>query len=275
MKDYYQILGVNKDASDADIKKAYRTLASKNHPDKGGSTEKFQEIQEAYSVLGDATKRAEYDNPPVNNPFQDGGFSFRFGEGFGGFDINDIFRQMHHAQYNSRPRQNQTLRLKISVTLEEAFHGKEVSASFKLPSGETQELTFNIPPGIDNGNTLNISGVGDNSVTGVPRGDVHVVVLVEQHELFHRQGSDIIQMVPVSCIAAMIGGHADITGVDKKQFRISIPPGTQDGVVLSVTGQGMPIMGTKERGRLLVKVKVVIPILTDAQKDQIRSLNLQ
>ena len=280
MKDYYQVLGVGRDASDDAIKKAFRTLASKHHPDKGGSIEKFQEIQEAYAVLSDSEKKSQYDNPRQSfntHEFNPHEFNFSFdGASFGGFNFDDFFRNMsqHSSQHQRRQPVNQTLRLKITVSLEEALSGKEISASFRLPSGRSQEVTFTIPAGVHTGTTLKISGVGDDTVSDRPRGDVLVVVEVTPHSSFIRQDNDLIVNMEVSCIIAMIGGELELTNLDGSRYNLIIPAGIQDGIMLGIDNHGMPIMGTDKRGRLLVRMKVRVPLLTEEQKSQIRALNL-
>ena len=194
MKDYYQTLGVEKSATEDEIKKAFRGLASKHHPDKGGDTAKFQEIQEAYGVLSDPQKRSEHDNPrPQANNFH--GFAGDFESMFGhGSPFGDIFGFRNQPQR----QQNRTLQLQTVITLEEAFNGKEMVASLKLPSGRDQTLSINIPRGIHGNQTLRLNGMGDDSIPNVPRGDIMLNVQIAQHNMYERQGDDLIQEIEIS-----------------------------------------------------------------------------
>lgn len=274
--DYYQTLGVQKSATQDEIKKAYRSLAMKHHPDRGGDTAKFKEIQEAYSTLGDEQKRAEYDNPqPLFGP---GGFEFHFG-GPGGFEqmfgnghpFADLFgfRQRHQNA-------NRSVQLQTAISLEEAFYGKEMLASISLPSGKEQTVNIKIPPGIHNGTTLRLSGMGDDSIQGLPRGDLLLTVHVQEHPTFHRQGDDLVLEKEITCIDAMTGSKITITSIDGKNLETQIPGGIQNDNVLGLTGYGMPNFNSpNNRGRLLIKVKIRIPNLTEDQKTKLKSLNIQ
>jgi curved DNA-binding protein len=145
--DYYNILGVDRSASQDDIKKAYRKLAAKHHPDRGGDTAKFQEISAAYDTLSDPNKRSQYDNPQPQGGFQQyGGMPPGFEEmfrGFGNSPFGDIF-----GQRRQQPVRNRTLNLQTQITLEEAFKGKDLLANVQLPSGRDQLLEVKIPAGV-------------------------------------------------------------------------------------------------------------------------------
>ena len=173
MKDYYQTLGLNKGASEDDIKSAYRKLAMKHHPDRGGDPKIFQDVQEAYNTLGDRAKRAEYDNPQpqgfhhagpfANSPNADFDTLFRFfGDGFGPF-----FRGANLPK-------NRNIQLQATVTLEDAFAGKELVVNIRLPSGKEQIVNVKIPPGVQDSTNLRLAGMGDDSFQQAPPGDVIV-----------------------------------------------------------------------------------------------------
>jgi curved DNA-binding protein len=274
MKDYYQILGLAKGASEDQIKSAYRKLAMKHHPDRGGDPTVFQEVQEAYNTLGDPGKRAEYDNPQPQfhgqGPFQGGGVPpgfddlFRFfGDGFGG---NPFFR------HTSMPR-NRNINLRATITLEDAFKGKELLVNVNLPSGQDQVLNVKIPPGVQDGVSLRLAGMGDNSIPQAPRGDIIVEVSIVPHPKFTRQGDDLIQEIRISCIDAIIGKDIVIDTIEGKQFTGSIPAGTQPDAILALTGQGMPLMANpSQRGRMLLKINMFVPTLSTQQQDILRKL---
>jgi curved DNA-binding protein len=274
MSDYYSILGVDRNASSEDIKRAYRRLASQNHPDKGGDTKRFQEIQAAYDTLSDPDKRSQYDNPqPQGMP---GGFHFHTGGGmppgfedifahaFGGNNpFGDIFGQRRQPG----PR-NRTLNIQTQISLEEAFHGKELLANLTLPSGRNQTLEIKIPPGIQDGTTLRLSGMGDDSYANIPRGDIHLTVNILEHPVFQRQGDDLVRDIDITCVDAMLGKTVDIDTIDGRTLAVTINPGTQPGQILAAQGHGMPnINDSRFRGRMLMNINISIPTnLTDFQR---------
>jgi len=275
MADHYQTLGVDKNASADDIKRAYRKLASQHHPDKGGDTRKFQEVEEAYRILSNPESRAQYDNPqPQFNGF--GG-----GNGFNsmppGFD--DIVSQMfgHGGPFGwGRPQhpRNRTLNIQTSITLEEAFYGKDMIANLQLPSGRDQVLEIKIPAGIQDGTTLRLAGMGDDSVANAPRGDIHLTIGIQPHSKFTRQGDDLVMSLKLNCIDAILGKTATVTTIDGKTLDIKINPGTQHGQMLSASGYGMPKMADNRfKGRMLVQIQIDIPTnLTAIQLDKLKNL---
>ena len=273
MTDYYKTLGVDRSASQDDIKRAYRGLASKHHPDKGGDTVKFQEIQAAYATLSDPQKKEEYDNPRPQ--FHGGGgmppgfedvFSQMFG---GGGPFGDMF-----GQRRPQPVRNRNLNLQTQITLEEAFHGKELIATIQLPSGRDQVLEVKIPPGVSDGITLRLAGMGDDSVGNTPRGDIHLSIHVIPHPVYSRQGDDLVKSLSVSCLDAIIGKSVQFDTLDGKTLELNINPGTQHGQTLAVQGYGMPsINNAYMKGRLLLNINITVPTnLTDSQKELIKQI---
>lgn len=273
MTDYYQILGVGKDASEAEIKKAYRSLAMQHHPDRGGDAEQFQKISEAYATLSDPQKRAEYDNP---QSFGSAGSHFNFSgmEGFeqffgGGNPFENLFG------FHRRPPSNHNVHLQTSITLEDAFSGNEIIANITLPSGKDQAINIKIPRGIHEGTTLKLSGMGDDTIPNLPRGDILLTVHVQNHPRFRRQGDDLIYDVTIDCVSAMVGTTISITSIDGRNLEANIPSGVQPGSLLSLNGCGMPNFNdNNRRGRLLIRINVSIPQLSEEQKTQLRNLNI-
>lgn len=270
MTDYYNVLGVTRDSTPEEIKRAYRKLAALHHPDRGGDTAKFQEIQAAYATLSDPEKRSQYDNPQpqFNNFAYSGNFPpefediiSAFGGGFGG-----MFRR-------PQPQQNRTLNLSTEITLEDAYSGKDLVVSIKLPSGKDQILEIKIPRGTINGMKLRLAGMGDDTIPNLPRGDIHLTVFVKQHAFYHREGDDLIQNLDVNAIDAIVGSQYNIKTISGKTFEVKIPMGIQHGQMLAIHECGMPnLKDPTHFGRLLLKVNIVIPTnLTDSQKEILKT----
>lgn len=269
--DHYSTLGVDRNASPDEVKRAYRKLASQHHPDKGGDKAKFQEIQAAYDTLSDPDKRHQYDNPRPQ--FHGGGgmppgFEDIFGQMFGG--NNPFFG----GGFRHQPQRNRTLNLQTQISLEEAFHGKEMLSTIQLPSGREQVLQIKIPPGISDGVTLRLAGMGDDTNEHVPRGDIHLGVIIHPHPIFQRQGDDLVKQLTINCFDAILGKTLQFETIDDKTLEITVAPGTQHGQTLAVQGYGMPnIQNSYMRGRLLLNINVTVPTnLTDEQKSLIKQL---
>lgn len=269
MNDPYSILGVSKNATQDEIKKAYRKLATQHHPDKGGNTSKFQEIQGAYATLSDPQKRAEVDNPGPQ--MGSGGFSFHMGGGFPP-EFEDMFSSFFN-QRRPQPQRNKTFNLQAEITLEDAFNGKEILGNVRLPTGE-QTFEIKIPPGIRDGNVLRLAGMGDNSSPDLPRGDIHLAVRIQPHSIFQRHNDDLIMNLNINCLEAIVGKNVSVNTVDNKTLEIRVQPGIQHGQTLAVHGYGMPnINDPRMRGRLLINIGVVVPTdLTDDQKEIIKKI---
>jgi curved DNA-binding protein len=267
--DHYSTLGVPRNASQEDIKKAYRSLAMKHHPDRGGDTNKFKEIEEAYRVLGDPNSKAEYDQPKQQSRHMGGGFDVPPGfEGFFGQfggNFSDLFRPQ-------RPR-NRDLNFHTRISLEDAFYGRELMVNFYKANGQEKILNVKIPAGIQNGMTLRLSGVGDDSMPHVPTGDVLVTIEIFPHPEFTRQGDDLIKDITIDCIDAMLGKEIEISTIDGKNLTGNIPPGTQPESILNISGHGMPnINNPASRGRLLLQIKMTVPNLNTSQRDHLSKL---
>lgn len=268
MADYYQILGVNKQSSQDDIKRAYRKLASQHHPDKGGDKARFQEIQEAYNTLGDPDKKAAYDNPRPQGFQQFGGMPPGFEDIFAGMmGRGNPFDSFFNRR--SQANRNRNLNVNTSISLEEAFHGKDIIANIGLPNGRDQVIEIRIPAGITDGTTLRLAGIGDDTFADVPKGDIYLSVSVQDHPRFRRQEDDLLMDLEISAIDAMLGKTLNIDTIDGKTLEVKINPGTQPNQILAAQGYGMPNMrDSRFKGRLLLNVIVKIPTnLSDEQKD--------
>jgi curved DNA-binding protein len=306
-KDYYKILGVDKKASQDEIKKAYRKLAIKYHPDKNpGNKEaenKFKLINEANEVLSDPEKRKKYDELGENwNRFQQGGsasYGNPFGAGgFGGQhgqtiyyegDINDLFGQgtgrsgfsdffeaffgniRGNTSYhfgNASDFKGQNYETEMAITLEEAYRG--TSRVIQL---ENEKIRITTKPGAYDGQLLRIKGKGGRGSKNSLHGDLMVRVRVTPHHLYERNGDDLKIIQTVDLFTAVLGGETIVYTLDGK-IKVKIPAGTQNGKILRIKGKGMPVYDTKNSfGDLQVQVNISVPEkLTPKQKELFEQL---
>lgn len=332
-RDYYEILGVSKTASDDEIKKAYRQLAIKYHPDKNkgdkASEEKFKEATEAYEILRDPQKRKAYDQfgkAGVNTGgpgFGQGAYT-DFSDIFG-FSFGEMFDDFFGAGRGRRggPRKGSDLRYNLEITLEDAALGKEykieiprletcgdckgsgsakgtgtqtcpdcggsgtvrhsqgffsISANCSRCGGrgsvitnpcktcnaegrveKKRTLNIKIPPGVESGSRLKISGEGEAGPSGGPHGDLYVVTHIKKHSVFERQGNDLIIVKNIPFTMACLGGEIEVPTIDGKSIMMKIPEGTEPGQVFRLKGNGMPYLGSYGKGDQHVVIKVDIP----------------
>jgi molecular chaperone DnaJ len=351
MRDYYDVLGVQRGCDDAGLKAAFRRLAMEHHPDRNDgcpdATARFKEINEAYSILADPNKRAAYDR------FGHAGVNGMNGGGAGFTDVHDIFNGVFgdvfgdmfgRGQRPSGPARGQDLRYDLEITLEEAYAGTE--SEVKAPAAVACEvcegsgakpgtsptvcstcggagrvrrtqgffqlettcprcggagrqvlepchachghgqirrervLQVRIPAGVDDGARIRLAGEGDAGARGGPRGDLYIFISVKPHELFERDGLDLLCSVPVPMVTAALGGEIEapcLLGGEncdgERKIRIKVPEGAQFGHTVRLRGRGMPSLRTRERGDLVVQLEVETPTrLTAEQKALIRQL---
>ena len=305
-RDYYQILGVSKTATEKEIKQAYRKLARKYHPDLNpnnkGAQEKFKEINEANDVLSDPEKRRKYDTLGANwqqyeqyqraggqGPFQWGGqgqgtqyrtvspedFESIFGGGDAG-GVSDFFRTFFGGGFGgaagtrtqARPRRGQDIEQEIDISLEEAYRG-----ATRLVDKDGRRLEIKIPAGVKTGSKIRYGGEGMPGAAGGSAGDLYLRVQVVPHPTFERQGDDLHCELPVDLFTALLGGEATVLTL-KGQLVLKIPPETQSGKVFRLAGQGMPRLNEANSfGDLYAKVRVVLPEhLTTEERDLIQKL---
>ncbi len=346
-RDYYEVLGINREAGPEEIKKAYRKLARQYHPDVNpdnkDTEEKFKEIQEAYDVLSDPKKKANYDR------FGHQGESF---QGFGGFDnmrgftsgFEDIFDAFFGGGFStggrrrpgSAPQRGADLRYDLEITLEEVVKGKNTfirlhrlehcpecggSGAKNGSSPETcpacngtgqqqvvrntafgsfisvkpcgvcggegriikepcskcrgegrvsreRKIEVKLPPGLDNGSKIRISGEGEAGKKGGSSGDLYVVIFIRPHEFFTRQDNDLLCEIPLSFVYAALGGEIEIPTIEGKT-KLRIPEGTQPGAVFRLKGKGVPSLRGFGKGDQLVKIKVEVPRRLNAKQKNI------
>jgi len=338
-RDYYEILGVSKASTDADLKSAFRKAAMQCHPDRNpGDTDaeiRFKELNEAYQTLSDPQKRAAYDRYG-HAAFEHGGF----GTGAEGFAasmadmFDDLFGDMMGGRRGGRrgPARGSDLRQSLEITLEEAFHGKTVSitlpASVTCPacsgsggragarpkvcstcgghgrvraqqgffaiertcphclgggeiiddpchncggSGRVMQersLSINVPPGVEDGTRIRLSGEGEAGAKGGPPGDLYIFISTRPHPFFRRDGADLSCRVPISMVRAALGAEVSVRTFDGSAAKVKIPAGTQSGKQFKQRSKGMPVLRSRERGDLYIEVTVETPQnLTKRQRE--------
>jgi curved DNA-binding protein len=301
-KDYYQTLGVPRNAADKDIKAAYRKLAREHHPDanKGNkaSEEKFKEIGEAYEVLKDPEKRRRYDTlganykagadfrPPPDFSGGQGGFAFDFGNlgdlgrgsafsdffetlfgqaGFGG-PGGGGFRTQGGPQGAQQPRRNNDQEAEIELNLDEVLKGSMRTLQITQPGQKPRTLEVKIPPGVRTGSKIRVSGEAGKGTGGAPAGDLYLKVKVKPDPKFTIDGDNLISEVSLSPAQVVIGAELSVNTLEGN-VRIRVPAGTQNGRLLRLRGKGLPKLKGGPRGDLLVRAKIVVPTnLSDEER---------
>ena len=295
--DYYKILGVEKTASAEELKKAYRKLAMKHHPDHSSgnkaSEEKFKKINEAYAVLSDKEKRKQYDT------FGSAGFQQRYSQEdiFRGFNLNDIFKEFgfgggdffsgmggkRYAQGGANPfggfsgrRQapvkGSDLTYDLVLNLSEVMNGATRTVSLNF-GRESKTITIKIPKGMTAGKKLRIPGKGEAGSTGNEPGDLYIRATAVADELFRIEGNDVHITKPVKLSESLLGTSLLVPTPAGKEISIKIPPGTKHKTKMRITGQGIPYMNEKRKGDLYVNIDITFPSeLTEAQRKIIEQL---
>jgi len=269
---HYETLGISKTSSPEEIKQAYRKAASKNHPDKGGDTAKFQQVEEAYRILSDPQKRSEYDNPAQQ--MGPNHFHFDFGNG----NLHDIFSQFgfgagHPFGRQPQPRKNSDLRTSINVGLQETLSDTVKVLSIKTANHERQHVDIRIPRGITSGTVIKYPGLGDSMFPNLPNGDLLVTVNVLQHPNYQVNGLDLTTNLTIDCFQAILGSEQTVVGLDGKTFLIKTPAGCQTNLKLKISGEGLWGFQNDIKGHLFVKVNITIPTdLTEDQRNLIQTI---
>ena len=272
MTDYYQTLGVGETAGPDEIKKAYRSLANKHHPDKGGDQAKFKDISVAYENLSDPQKKAESDQQRKDGGMPGGGFNFNAGPGFDPFGagnpFGDIFGHVRGV------RRNRDLNIQCQVTLLDSYLGKQLEANYTLPSGRNQNVAINVPPGITHGDTIRYTGLGDDSNRQAPRGNLNVTIVVVPDAKFSRNGDDLYTTVNITPIEAMIGCRKTIRTITGSTIDLEIRAGVESGVEFASHGNGFPNVNTGVKGRFVSVVNIRTPLVTNPILiEELRRLN--
>lgn len=271
---HYETLGVATSASSDEIKKAYRKMASKHHPDKGGDTATFQKIEEAYRVLSDPEQRQQYDNP---NPFGSGNSN---GFNFNGHNIHDIFNQFGFGPGNPfmhrqpQPRRNKDIRAHIDITLPETLQDIQKTLSVVTSNNQRQTIDVAIPRGVTSGTTMKYPNMGDNMFENLPRGDFYLNIIVLPDPRFQSNGLDLMTRLTIDCFQAILGSEQTVPGIDGKQFIIQTPVGCQNNTKLKITGEGLYGFQQDVKGNLYVEINISIPKdLNQSQLELIKTIN--
>jgi curved DNA-binding protein len=299
-KDYYNILGVSKTASADEIKKAYRKLAMKYHPDRNkgdkSAETKFKDISEAYAVLSNGEKRKQYDmfgSEGFQNRFtqEDIFRDFDFGNifrefGFGGARGQGIFGQMFNGmgQRNFRtggspygspfgaqggrpqPIKGKDIVYELTLTLEEAFDKSEKVVSYHAGNSKQDKVSVKIPAGISTGKKLRLQGKGHPGLNGGPNGDLYIQIRLLEHPLFKREGDDLLLPREIKFSEAALGTEIEVPTIDKKTLKLKIPPGTQGNAKFRLNGYGMPSLNGRGRGDAYVVVNISVPKKLDKKQ---------
>lgn len=244
MSDLYSILGVNRNSSQEEIKAAYRKLAARHHPDRGGDTKRFQEIQHAYDVLSDPQKRSEYDRP--HNPFSGaGGFSFQSTH----FDLNDIFSQMFGGMTGAR--QAMVYRTTIGVTIEQVYHGGEQTMHIQI-NGVQHVVKIEIPKGISDGAQIRYDKL-------IPGAQLIVEFRIQRHHTWERRNQDLIMNHDISVLDLITGTKFNVNTISGSEIQVTVDPRTHPVANLKVAGHGLPIPGTTQYGDLFITLRPYMP----------------
>ncbi len=269
--DYYELLGVSRSDGPDEIKKAYRKLASQHHPDKGGDTAKFQEIQTAYDTLTDLEKRVAYDNPQPQHQH----FNFNFGAD----NLDDVFGSFFRGGANpfqharQQPRRNRNVQAKIQLGLQETLTDCRKTLNIQTNNGQNRNVDITIPKGITPGSTIRYPGLGDRMFENLPPGDLLLTVDIIRNPNFEVHGLDLITSLTLDCFDAILGSEQQVVGLDGKVFVIRTPAGCQNGTKLKITGEGLWQFQNDAKGSLFARINVTIPKnLNDEQIKLVQSI---
>lgn len=241
MRDHYQTLGVARDADAEEIKRAFRKLASQHHPDKGGDKSRFQEIQEAYSVLGDAESRRQYDNPPMSQ------IHFKSGT----FDFDQIFG-MFGQQFRHQSQQPSAARIQLWISLRDVAMGGLRTIAVSSPAGH-QNIEIDIPPGIEDGEAVRYPRVAPGNI------DLVVTFRVRPESGWQRQDTSLIHDVNVDIWNLMLGKDIEVLTLNNRWVSVSVPAMTQPGTMLRIRGHGLPDRKSRHVGDLFLKLQARLP----------------
>jgi molecular chaperone DnaJ len=271
-KDFYKVLGVDKKAAADEIKKRYRSLARDLHPDKTkgdvAKEEQFKAVSEAYEILSDAKKRAEYDE--ARSLFAKGGFRAPtgggqqggdFGDIFGGGNPQDIFANLFGGGGRRGPRKGQDLQTEATITFRESVFGTTLDLRLGMDRGQSQNISARVPTGVTDGAKIRVKGKGSPGEAGP--GDLFIQLHVKPHPIFGRKGENLTITLPITFAEAALGADVKVPTITGEDVTVRIAPGTPTGRTLRVKGRGVTKGSTT--GDLLVTVEVQVPQRVDGK----------
>lgn len=273
--DHYQTLGVSNTATQDEIKKAYRKLATKHHPDKGGDTAKFQEISRAYDILSDQNKRAQYD--AEKNGMSQGFDPFAHAAAMGQEwqDVSSMFGHPFEQFFrgaNRQVRRNRDLNIRCTVSFRQSYTGCDLEASFKLPSGKNQNIIIKVPAGVQSGQVVRYANMGDDTAPTLPRGDLNVTIMVEADQRYARRNNDLVTFLDINPVEAMVGCTKIVETPEGTKIRFNLNPGVRPGTEYVSKGYGFKGLDGRN-GDLIINTNVTIPAVTDQLlKDELDTL---
>lgn len=252
--DYYQILGVSKDSSQDDIKVAYKKLAMKYHPDKGGNTEHLSQINQAYETLKDTEKRKNYDKK----------FSLKEDFNFQNAS-NDNFTDFFYQNFGYYPhkRKNKNIKLQINLNLRDAYLGREIEVGYNLPSGKREYVQVDIPYGFKDGDSLHVGRFGDDSYSSVERGELYLILKINKDPNYLITGKHITLIKNLSVFDLITGTSVSIKLPSEKSINFKIPQGTQNNTTFCIKKHGIPETKVGDSGNLYLQVTGKIPEIND------------
>ena len=259
--DYYNILGIARNASPEEIKKAYRKLAMTHHPDRGGDHTQFANINSAYEVLSNSDKRDAYDHPQQANPF---GGQQQGQNPFAGTPFEHHFQHGFGQQQQRQTPRNRDINLQADISLLDVLTGKNLIIQYHLQTGKVETVTVDVPAGAKHGDTIQYEGLGDNGHPRYPRGNLQVRVRVSKSKHWVRDQDNLITKQVINVFDLLLGCVIIITTLDNKKLELKIPQGTKPGAKFSIPGYGFPNMQTQQRGNMYVTINTEIPLITDS-----------
>ena len=254
---YYEILGVNKTASSEQIKQAYKKLAKEHHPDLGGDSKKFAEINAAYDVLKDSQKRDEYD---ISLEQKYNSFS-----NFENFDINVFNDIFEHAFRDYRVHSNKDINIVLNVSLSDVFADSTIQVNYKTSSEKNETIDVLIPAGIKTGDIIKFKGLGDDTNSKLPRGNLNIKIQVNEEPTWKRNNNDLWQKQTVNVFDLLLGCVIIITTPEGSKVKLNIPKGSAPASVFSIAKYGIPDRVSKVRGNVYIQLETFVPNIDNIQ----------
>lgn len=260
--DHYKTLGINKNATQDEIKRAYRKLAMKHHPDRGGNSEQFKKINEAYDTLKDVTKRQQYDNPQRQQSFRSQNFSQQQNP-FAGSPFEDLFGGFKSG--STQRFKSPDITVRAIVDLKDIISGKMETVQYRLRNGHIETVKVEIPAGARQGDTIKYNGLGEIGDPRIPRGDLYVKIHIREPKGWARDANNLVIKREVDVFDIMLGCVILIETLDGKRINLNVPRGTNPGTILSISEYGIPDLRSKKRGNLYVQIETNIPKIMDQE----------